>query len=149
MTATVTTAPTPRRSPRGRIPRRLAGALALCAVAAGAALGMGLAGPAASEAGAWAWSPTVTLGGQANCGVLPLSKVTGVWLWTAEEGGTWTPYSGRNYAEPYGRTFRKVPSGGTTVHYDLYCGGMKMHGTFGLQRPAFGQSATRNLSWRW
>ena len=92
------------------------------------------------------WDPHVRLIGHASCGIYPV-KMTGLWLWTAQDGGSWQSFSGRNYSESYSRDFWHVPAGnGTTVSYDLYCGGTKMmHGTFGLARPTFGATATRDL----
>jgi hypothetical protein len=121
---------------------------ALVAAAAAVVAAPLVLGPA-SPAQAWAWDPHVKVQGQVSCGTYPNGKVTGLWLWTAEDGGRWTAYSGTRYAEPFARDLWKVPNSGTTVHYDIYCNGFKFHSTFGLQRPASGTAATRNLYYRY
>jgi hypothetical protein len=103
----------------------------------------------ASSSQATVWDPHVRLQGTASCGSYPNGKVTGLWLWTSQEGGRWFSYSGTAYSVSYSRDFWKVPTSGTSVHYDVYCNGRKSYGTFGLQRPTFGATATRNIWWKY
>ncbi len=120
---------------------------AVLAAAAAVAIPMALA--PAGAAHAWAWDPHVKIQGQVSCGTFPNGKVTGLWLWTAEDGGRWIAYSGTRYAESYARDLWRVPTTGTTVHYDVYCSGFKFHSTFGAQRPSVGITATRNIYYRY
>ena len=101
-----------------------------------------------TTANATVWDPHVRLQGSVTCGSSP-TRVTGLWLWTAQEGGRWYGYSGTRYAEYYSRDFWNVPSGGTTVYYTVYCAGFPASGAFGLQRPTFGATATRNIYYRY
>lgn len=117
-----------------------AGAIASCGLMA-----VGLTAPAATAS---PWDPHVRLQGTVSCGVIPNGKLQGLWLWTAQDGGAWFPYSGTRYAESYSRDLWNVPSGSTDVHVDIYCNGMKVHQVFGLARPTFGATATRNLYYR-
>jgi hypothetical protein len=117
-------------------------------LAAALLLAASLSAALSSVAGATPWDPHVALTGTADCGVIPNGKITGLWLWTPEDGGQWFGYSGHNYRESFRRDYWHVPTGGTTVQYDLYCSGSKMHGSFGLQRPAAGTYTTRNIYFR-
>lgn len=101
-----------------------------------------------ATASATFWDPHVRLQGSVTCGSSP-TRVTGLWLWTAQEGGRWYGYSGARYSEYYSRDFWNVPSGGTTVYYTVYCAGFPSSGSFGLQRPTFGATATRNIYYRY
>ena len=103
----------------------------------------------AGNATATAWDPHVALTGTASCGVIPGGRVTGLWLWTSQDGGQWFGFSGNNYSESFRRDYWHVPTSGTTVQYDLYCSGMTQHGSFGLQRPTYGTYTTRNVYWHW
>lgn len=123
-----------------RIRRRFAAVGIVLAVSAGAPLAV------SASASASPWDPHVALTGSASCGIL-WGHVTGLWLWTAQDGGQWFGFSGTHYSESFRRDFWHVPSGGTTVHYTLYCAGLQQSKTFGLARPTFGTYTTRNIYW--
>ena len=65
----------------------------LAVLAAAAAIAVQMALAPAGAAHAWAWDPHVKIQGQVSCGTFPNDKVTGLWLWTAEDGGRWIAYS--------------------------------------------------------
>jgi hypothetical protein len=126
-----------------------AGKRVLASVTALAAVGTLASGMVAPPATASPWDPHVRVQGTATCGIIPNGKLQGLWLWTAEDGGAWYQYPGTSYSASYSRDLWNVPSSKTTVHVDIYCNGMKVHQTFGLARPAFGATATRNLYFRY
>ncbi len=90
------------------------------------------------QAGAWAWSPTVTLQGTADC---KLAKATWVWVEASNgERGWATNGTGR-----YSFTFRNVPTSGMRVTVNFGSNGRNCSTSFGVNRPSTGTSATRNV----
>lgn len=113
--------------------KRLAG-LALTASTMG-----GLAATDAAPASAWAWSGSVTLQGSSMCGAL--NPTTWVWVSASNgESGWATAGSGR-----YSFNFKRVPTSGMTVRVNYGNSTFKCTDSFGVNRPAVGTSATRNL----
>ena len=102
----------------------------------------------AGAANASPWDPHVRLQGTVDCGVIPNGHVQGLWIWTPQDGGRWYGYSGTRYSESYSRDLWNVPYWGTAAQVDIYCSGAKAHQSFGLSRPTFGATATRNLWFR-
>ena len=93
---------------------------------------------APTHAGAWAWSPSVTLQGSSICAA---SATTWVWVEASNgEHGWATAGSGR-----YRFDFKHVPTSGVTVRANYGNSTFRCTDSFGLKRPAWGTSATRNL----
>jgi hypothetical protein len=92
----------------------------------------------ASAANAWAWSGSVTLQGTSLCGA---SRTTWVWVSASNGEAGWATNGSGNYKF----NFTRVPSSGMSV--TVYYGNstFSCHDTFGVQRPAFGTTATRNV----
>ncbi len=115
---------------------RSVGLRATVALAAGA--GLSLAASLTSPAEAWPWDPNVTLQGSSHCGV-PATTWVYVKASNGEQG--WAT----NGAGHYKFNFHHVGTGGITVHVTYGEPGWSCHDDFGVNRPAVGTSATRNL----
>ncbi len=92
----------------------------------------------ATPADAWPTSGTVTLQGTSICA----GRGT-TWVWVSAnngESGWATNGTGR-----YSFKFSRIGSGGNTVTVNYGNSTFKCTDTFGVQRPAVGSSATRNL----
>lgn len=115
---------------------------ALAAKAAGlvlviAASTLGFIGSAPS-ASAWAWDPSVTLQGRA---IACSSNATWVWVQASNGEAGWATQSGGNYRF----NFRRVPTSGMSVTVRFGNNLCSRSTSFGLNRPAIGTTATRNV----
>ncbi len=90
------------------------------------------------SAGATAWNPTVTLQGRAIC-----ASSGATWVWVEASNGErgWATNGRGNYRF----TFRRVPTSGMRVTVNYGNGTFRCTDTFGVNRPTFGTSATRNV----
>ena len=97
-----------------------------------------LAVAAPSQAHAWAWSPSVTLQGSSICA----GRGT-TWVWVEASNGErgWATYGTGNYRF----NFTRVPTSGITVRVNYGNSTFKCTDSFGVQRPAVGTTATRNV----
>ena len=124
--------------------RLIAPLLALMVLLAGVGL------PAA-PAGATAWDPHVALTGRATCSPFITSQVT--WMWVSASNGEqgWATLSGSpTNTRGYRFDLYRVGTGGTTVTVTWGCSGFDQgKTTFGVNRPAVGVYATRNLCPTW
>jgi len=95
-------------------------------------------GTSASPAEAWPWNPTVTLQGRSVC-----ASSASTWVYVIGSNGEqgWATNGSGNYRF----TFRRVPSSGMTVRVNYGTRTFRCTDTFGLQRPAIGTTATRNV----
>lgn len=92
----------------------------------------------ATPAGAWANNSNVTLQGSSVC---KSSKTTWVWVEGSNgERGWATNGSGR-----YHFAFKRVPTSGMTVRVNFGNSTFSCTTSFGLNRPAVGTNATRNV----
>lgn len=113
--------------------KKLAALISAAAVSVG---GLAILTPA--TAGAWAWDPNVTLQGTSVCA----GRGT-TWVWVSASNGErgWaTNGTGR-----YSFRFARVGTGGTTVTVNYGNSTFRCTDTFGLNRPAVGTTATRNV----
>ena len=119
----------------------MVGLLALCG-------GAGLAVATAEPAGAWAWSPTISLSGTASCPYSVTNVVTGVWIHGGDGEQGWASLGASGMNRHYTFTFNHWPSGGgQRVSYWFGCssGIGNKSGSFGLARPAVGSGVVINL----
>lgn len=93
----------------------------------------------ARQASATAWNPKVSLQGRA---LVCNSKATWVWVEASNGERGWATQPGGNYRFD----FKRVPTGGMTVTVKLGNSACDRSSTFGLNRPTFGTSATRNVN---
>jgi hypothetical protein len=103
-----------------------------------------------SSASAWAWDPKVTLNGRATCS--PGIGSTVEWMWVSASNGEsgWATLSGSGITRQYQFSFKRIPTTGVVVNIEYGCRHMGSSRTrFGLQRPAVGNWATRNLCPAW
>ena len=114
---------------RGRILAPLLGVAVL--------LGIGAAG-SPTPADATAWNPTVTLQGRAIC-----ASSGATWVWVEASNGErgWATNGAGNYRF----TFSRVPTSGMTVRVNYGNSTFRCTDSFGVNRPTFGTSATRNV----
>ena len=113
----------------------------MAVIAASIALAGGLA-LAPTPAGAWAWSPNVTLQGTSVC----RSVKTG-WVWVQASNGEsgWATNGTGNYRF----NFTRVPTSGMSVTVNFGNGNNRCSTSFGVNRPTTGTSATRNVIQLW
>ena len=128
------TTTTPSNSP-GRGARRASRSLVLLATIVLSTLT--LIGPD-NPAGATAWNPTVTLQGSAIC---KSSRATWVWVEASNGERGWAT----NGSGAYRFTFRRVPTSGMTVRVNYGNSTFSCTTKFGVNRPAVGTTATRNV----
>jgi len=92
----------------------------------------------ASQAGATAWNPNVTLKGRA---IACSSSATWVWVEASNGERGWATQPGGNY----NFNFKRVPTSGMTVTVKFGNSVCSRSATFGLNRPTVGTTATRNV----
>lgn len=89
---------------------------------------------------AWSWDSTVTAKGSAGCGSAETLRVYG----TASNGESHVGDFG--YGNSYSMTFGRVPSGGESVRFDVYCTVSGHHtSSRWISRPSTGTTQTVNL----
>jgi hypothetical protein len=125
--------------------RKAAAVAAATAVVSAAAL-VATAAPAS----AWYWDPTVTLNGKIGCNYATSNTVTWAWVSASDGEAGWASLSAGGMTRPYSFTFRNVPSSGMTVRVNWGCSTDGQHTTsFGVNRPSWGTTATRNVCYWW
>lgn len=129
-----------------KLKRRFGFGAALVAIA----LLLGIFGAVAQQdrADAWAWDPHVTLQGKATCSILPGGTLNGIYVRGSNGEGGWARLGSGSASKPYAFDFWRVPTYTMTVYATVYCSGGSYSTSFGLNRPSWGTSATRNIcSW--
>jgi hypothetical protein len=117
----------------------------LC-VAAMLAAALVLAPVRAVPAHAWAWDPTVTLSGKVGCNYAASNTVQWAWISGSDGESGWASLKAGGITRPYSFTFHKVPTSSMTVKVNWGCSIDGSHTTsFGLNRPAVGEGATRDI----
>ncbi|MFE9632421.1 hypothetical protein [Streptomyces sp. NPDC006463] len=101
---------------------------------------------AATSAQAWPTSGSVRLQGKIGCNYAASNTVK--WAWVSGSNGEsgWAALGSGGMTRPYSFQFNRVPTSTMTVTVKWGCATDGEHSTqFGLNRPATGTTATRNI----
>lgn len=127
---------------------RISRLFAIALLALGSVVGM--TATSSSPTKAWAWDPNVVLNGRVTCS--PFIGTTPNWMWVSASNGEagWAALSGSGVTRSYSFRFRRVPTSTMTVRVEYGCSnGSRSVTSFGLNRPASGITATRNICPSW
>lgn len=137
--AVTTAVDTPQRRKR-RLP-----VLAAAFVAVALLLGVFSVTADSKRADAWSWDPHVTLQGKATCSVLPGGTLNGMYIRGSNGEAGWARLGSGTVSKPYSFDFWRVPTYTMTVWVTVYCSYGSYSTSFGLNRPAWGTAAGRNI----
>lgn len=99
-----------------------------------------------TPANAWPWDPTVTLNGKIGCNYSTSNTVQWAWVSSSDGESGWASLGSGGITRPYSFTFHHAPTSTMTVTVNWGCAVDGKHSTsFGVNRPAVGETATRDI----